>query len=194
MSNVIILHGKPDKWELYDPNVPLPGDDHWYPWLHKQLAMNDIEACRPNVVRAFEADFETWKKEVSRFDINEQTVVVAHSCGGGFFLRWLSENRDVRLKKLVLVAPWLDPLNFMPENFGFDLFDFEPDSDLINRIDCLIFHSDDDMESIQKSLDEIKSYWPEINIRVFHQYGHFCKQNLSGGIFPELLDEILESI
>lgn len=30
------------------------------------------------------------------------------SCGAGFLLRWLSEN-SVRIAKLILVIPWLDP-------------------------------------------------------------------------------------
>lgn len=190
MTNVIILHGKPDEWEFYDPAVPMVADDHWYPWLQKQLLIKDVEAMRPQVSRAFEAKYEDWVREVEHYDINENTILVGHSCGGGFFLRYLSENPLVRIKKLILVAPWLDPLKFMPKTFGFDLFEFERDPQLFDRVDeHVVFHSDDDMESIQLTLAEVKQTWPHINIREFHERQHFCDPE-----FPELLEEVQAGI
>ena len=195
MTNVIILHGKPDKWEFYDENVPIPSEDHWYSWIQKQLLIRDIIAVKPCVLRSFEAKYTDWVKEIEKTYIDSETILVGHSAGGGFFLRWLSENPQMRIKKLILVAPWLDPLAFMKENFGHDLYDFEPDKDLLSRIgETIVFHSKTDMESIVKSLERIKEYWPDIEVREFEDYGHFCKQSMTKSQFPELLEEILTSV
>lgn len=195
MVNVIVLHGKNDQWENYDPSFPLISESDWYSWLTKQLLMKDVEVHKPSVYRAFEATYEDWRTEVERYPINEETICVGHSCGGGFWLRWLSENKDRKLKKLVLVAPWFDPLKFMPENFGFDLFEFERDPDLLSRVqDCVVFNSDDDQESVQLTIEEIREVWPAMEIREFHNYGHFCERHLGSKEFPELLNEVLKSV
>lgn len=194
MSNAIILHGKPDDFEYYDRLEPTNSNFAWIPWIKKQCQLHEIDAQTPEVFRSFDAPYEHWKHELERYDITNDTILIGHSCGGGVLLRWLSENRDVRVKKLILVAPWFDPLRFMPETFGFDLFDFQRDVHLLDRIeDAVIFHSDDDQESIQKTLLSIQQTWPEFAVRTFHNYGHFCPPQVSYE-FPELLEEIIASI
>lgn len=197
MTNVIILHGKPDDFEYYDVTLPSPSNFHWIPWLQKQCMVNELPASTPEVFRVFDASFEDWKNEFQRYEVNSETILVGHSCGGGFLLRWLSENKEVRIKKLILVAPWLDPLKFMPTNYGHDLFEFERDRNLLSRIDnSIIFHSDNDMESIQLSLQEIQSVWPDFPIRIFRNYGHFCPGDgdMTTNAFPELLEEVLANL
>jgi predicted alpha/beta hydrolase family esterase len=191
MTNVILLHGKPDDFEYFNPDEPTSSNNHWNPWLQKQCQLNELMVHAPEVHHVFDATYEDWVRELDRYDLNDETIVVAHSCGGGILLRYLSENRNVKLAKLILVAPWTDPLDFMKKTFGFDLFDFEPDPNIFNRVnEHVIFHSDNDQESVQLSVKEIQSWWPEVNIRIFHNFGHFCRED---GVteFPELLEEVL---
>ena len=192
MSNVIILHGKPDDWEYYDSKYPSASNSHWLPWLQKECLTKDLDAATPEVFRCFDAKYQDWVNAFTRYPINNETIVVTHSCGGGILLRYLCENKNVHIKKLIMVAPWLDPLKFMQNTFGYELFDFKKDPDLLNRIgQATIFSSDDDMESIQKSVEEIRNFWPAINYREFHNYGHFCFEDINSQEFPELLEEVL---
>lgn len=107
MKNAIILHGQPSKEEYYDPERPSMSNAHWIPWLQGQLLKNDIAAATPEVPFAYEPEWELWKQEVERFEITPDTLIVGHSRGGEFWLRYLSENKDLSVGKVVLVAPSL---------------------------------------------------------------------------------------
>jgi predicted alpha/beta hydrolase family esterase len=90
MKNAILVPGRPDKDEYYDPKYPTNSNNHWFPWLSKQLQINDIFAVAIEPPMPWQPRYEIWKKEFEKFDITPQTVLVGHSCGGGFLVRWLS--------------------------------------------------------------------------------------------------------
>ena len=142
--NAIIVHGMPDKDEYYDPNTAAGGNFHWLPWLQKQLIIRDIKADNPFIPYSYNPTYENYKREFERFDINPETILVGHSNGAGFLVKWLSENKNVRVNKVVLVAPWIDPDKTL--NTGF-YDDMRIDPELKNRTNSLvIFISDDDDE------------------------------------------------
>lgn len=188
MKNAIILHGKPDRDEYYDPAMPSMSNAHWIPWLQGQLLKKDIQAVTPEVPFAFEPDWELWCREVERFDIGPETMIVGHSCGGGFWLRWLSEHKEVKVGKVVLVAPslglsWEDGAEKFFQNF-------ELDADFASRTDGLtIFYSDNDEEGISKAISKIKAEVPGIKFKEFH-LGHFTIEDMKTPEFPELLEEL----
>jgi len=187
MANAIILHGKPDKEEYYDPRQPSLSNDHWLPWLQKQLIIKDIKTDTPEVARAYDPDWETWCREVERFYIGPDTILIGHSCGGGFWVKYLSLNKDIQVGKVILVAPWTDPDG--DETRGF--FDgYNIDKSLIKRTKGItIFHSDDDMGNVHKSVAEIRKKITGAKYREFHKYGHFDSAGMGTQEFPELLKE-----
>jgi hypothetical protein len=90
---------------------------------------------------------------------------------------------------VVLVAPWLDPDREQTKNF-FD--DFEIDPDLVKRTaEITIFNSDNDQQSVQKSVKILQEKIKKIKYKQFHNYGHFCFEDMHTHEFPELLEEIL---
>lgn len=187
MKNAVILHGTSEEAEYRDDKYPSLSNSHWLPWLQKKLLMNNIQAHTPEVFEAFEPTYEKWLKELSRYEISEKTILVGHSCGAGFLTRWLSEN-DVRVGKVILVAPWLDP----DKSKSGDMFDFEIDPNMFEKASgIVVFHSDNDTESIQKSTKMIKEQVSNIKYKEFHNYGHFCFEDMGTGEFTELLDECL---
>ena len=107
MKNAIIIHGKPGKEEYYSDKYPSASNFQWLPWLQKQLLMRDIFAVTPEMPRPYEPEYKTWKREFERHEVTSETVLVGHSCGGGFLIRWLSEHPDVKTGKVFLVAPHL---------------------------------------------------------------------------------------
>jgi predicted alpha/beta hydrolase family esterase len=148
MRNAIILHGRPDKDEYYNPDIPAYSNWHWIPWLQKQLQAKDIFTQTPEIPMSFRPNYEIWKTEFERYDIGPGTILVGHSCGGGFLVRWLSENKDTKVGKVVLVAPWINP-DDDPESETGDFFKFEIDKNFPTRTaGVTIFSSDNDYDSV----------------------------------------------
>lgn len=192
MRNAILIPGRPDKDEYYDPQYPSNSNNHWFPWLTKQLMMKDIFTVALEIPTPWQPCYEIWKKELERFDITPETILVGHSCGGGFIVRWLSENKSKRVNKVVLVAPWLNPEN-NPRSDTADFFLFDIDQALIYRTAGItIFNSDNDKPTIHKSVQIIREAAKGINYKEFHSYGHFCYEDMNTVESPELLEEILK--
>jgi len=186
MRNVIMVHGMPDKDEYYDPTAPTMSNAHFIPWLQKQLQVKNIKVDVPEMPHAYMPDYTVWSKEFWRFDVSTATVLVGHSCGAGFLLRWLSEHRDVKVLKTILVAPWLN----VDKEHETEMFDFEIDTSLNSRAGIIVFESTNDDYYIQKSVTKIKSTFRDIKTKIFENHGHFCERDI-GKEFPELLDEII---
>lgn len=188
MTNAIILHGAPEKEHYYDPKKPSESNAHWLPWLQKELIIRDIKADTPEVPHSYEPDWNTWFKEVERFDIGPETILVGHSFGGGFWLRYLSERPDLKVGKVVLVGPWLDPNHTLQQDIFKDTFDRQ----LVSRTKQLvIFQSDDDSDSVHTSIARIKDEIDGITFRHFTGLGHFTYENLNSIAFTTLRDEVL---
>lgn len=174
--------------EYYDAYVPSASNAHWLPWLQKQLLIRDIAAAAPEVPFSFKPDYAVWCKEFERYDVTPETLLVGHSCGGGFLVRWLSEHPEVRVGKVVLVAPWTDP--FRDETT--DFFEFDIDHNLAARTKGLvIFNSDDDYNSVHETVRILRKTIKGSTYREFAKHGHFCYNDLHSVEFPELLEELI---
>src|SRR5208282_41261 len=140
MINALLLHGRPDKQEYFDPEYPSASNDHWIPWLQKQLLLNNILAQTPEMPNSWKPNYNEWEAVINRYEITPNTILVGHSCGGGFWVRWLSENKKLHVGKVILIAPSLG-LNWRDRKF----FDYEIDQDLASRAkEIVIFGSDND--------------------------------------------------
>lgn len=191
MSSAILIHGWTNKGEYYNPDRPTPSNDHWFPWLTKQLVLNDIDTVSIEMPNSYYPEYSVWKRELERYDIDENTILVGHSCGGGFLVRWLSETNK-RVDKVILVAPWLG-YDVGDEPFDESFFDFEIDPKLLTKANKIaILVSDDDLESIHKSVVDIQNVLPTVSIRRFVDKGHFTIGSLGGEAFPELLKEVIK--
>lgn len=108
MKTAIILHGMPSKKEYYNPSSKAQSNKHWFPWIQRQLILRDILAQTPELPEPYEPVYEKWCSIFDQFKIDEETILIGHSCGAGFLVRWLSEHK-VNVSKVILVAPFLDP-------------------------------------------------------------------------------------
>lgn len=189
MKTAILVPGRPDKDEYYNPHTFSFSDTFWFPWLKKQLQVRDIQAVAIEPPRPWQPRYELWKKEFERFDIREDTILVGHSAGAGFIVRWLSENKDKRVGKVILVAPWLNPED-NPVSDTADFFHFQIDPEIAARTKGItVFNSDDDQETVQKSVAMLREQAANIDYRGFSGNGHFWDERTRE--FPELLECIL---
>lgn len=184
-TRAIILHGTCNRKDYYDENIPSLSNQHWIPWLLKQMQIKDVISYAPDIPLAFRPDYEIWKREAERFDIGPETALVGHSTGGGFWVRYLSERPNLKVGKVVLIAPWLDPNNIKKTTF----FNFEIDPKLVERTGGItIFNSTDDHEGILWSVEILRQAISGINYREFDDRKHFMDMTE----FPELLAGLLE--
>jgi predicted alpha/beta hydrolase family esterase len=189
MKNAIILHGGPSREEYYDPLATSMSNAHWVPWLQGQLLKHDVAAATPEVPRSFERDWPVWQREVERFDIGPDTILVGHSTGAGFFIKYLSIHPKLKVGHVVLVAPWLDPLHELSTPF---FTDFEIDPGLAHRSKGLaVFESDNDQADIKQTVKILRDKLKGAKFTTFHNYGHFCYGDMHTTEFPELLAETL---
>ena len=187
MKTAVIIHGYNDRSEYLDVSRPAASNDHWFPWVQRQLLLKGIEAQTPEMPGFYEPNYEKWKEMLERFDLNEDTILVGHSCGGGFLVRYLSEN-NVKVGKVVLVAPWLDPEHAIDKNF----FEFEIDENLVSKTSGLIvMYSTDDHPDVLKSIDILKPKLKGAQFQEFSGKGHFVLSSLKTEKFPELLANLL---
>jgi cell wall assembly regulator SMI1 len=100
------------------------------------------------------------------------------------------EHPELKVGKVVLVAPWIDPDG---DETG-DYFEFKIDPRLAERTKgIIIFHSDNDMGNVQKSVATLRENIGDIGYREFHGHGHFTTSDMKTDEFPELLEEVLKS-
>lgn len=188
MKNAILLHGLPSKEEYYNLARPSASNAHWFSWLQNQLLIKDVQTHTPEVFKVYEAGWEDWVQEVERYDINENTTLVGHSMGGGFWVRYLSEHPNLKVDKVILVAPWLNVSH--EEDITF--FDFKPNPELLTQTNkFVIFASDNDSQDVKNSVEFLISKYPNLTAKDFHDYGHFTYSSMKTDEFPELLTECL---
>ena len=193
MKQVILIHGLPSKEEVMGDVWPSPSNAHWFPWIQKQLTKKDI-LCQPlEMPKSYNPTYSEHKRVLDQMEISNETILVGHSCGGGFLLKYFSENKDLKPKRIILVAPWIDLEGYLKElNPNSDYFDFQIDSSLTERTDLHCIYSTDDQKSTITTVNEIKEKLPNIKMHVFTGKKHFTEKHLGSKEFPELLDLILE--
>jgi hypothetical protein len=184
MKTAIILHGMPSKEEYFNEESPAQSNKHWLPWIQKQLILKGILAQTIELPEPYEPIYKKWSSVFEQFNIDEDTILIGHSCGAGFLIRWLSENK-IKVGKVALIAPFLDPNHNEVKS---DFFSFEIDKTLASRTNGLaIFYSTDDNEEILTSVNQIKNFIPKSQIKEFADRGHFTFGDMKTDRFPELI-------
>jgi len=189
MKTAIILHGMPSKEEYFSPGGSPQSTKHWLPWIQHQLILNGILAQTPEFPEPYEPVYEKWASVFEQFAIGEDTMLIGYSGGGGFLVRWLSENK-VKVGKVVLVAPFLDSDH---DEVKSNFFDFGIDENIAERTQgiFMIFSVDDDRE-ILDSVNRIRSKVKNIQIVELQKGGHFTMSDMKTEEFPELRDLLLK--
>ena len=187
--NVIVIHGCPSDMEKAMDPKRRTHDKHWIPWLKKELISKGIETETPLMPEPWHPDYYKFKAEFEKHEVNEDTVLIGHSCGCAFLVRWLGESKR-KIKKLILVAPWK-----IPDKHGKSIEEFYTypiDKTIKSRVKGIImFTADDEEDDGKKSL------------MIFHKVlggkiielkgrGHYTMNDMGTEEFPELLREIID--
>ncbi len=187
--NAILIHGWGTKEEFYDSKYPSASNSHWFPWLTKELMIRDIHTVSVEMPDSHDPQYEVWKKELERFDLDKDTILVGHSCGGGFIVRYLSET-NIKVGKVLLAAPWI---GVQPDReFDASFFNFDIDTSIVSKTDGVtIINSTNDSLQIQESVRQLSQKIKDIKLVELEEKGHLTLKGLGTEEFPELLKEII---
>ncbi len=131
---------------------------------------------------AFDPRYKDWKKTFEQFEVSDETTLIGHSCGGGFLVRYLSEHKDLKIRSLFLIAPWVvDTGEDLTSDLSF--LKCELDEKFATRFPVHIFMSSDDDSVMQDSFKYLKEKVPNAVYHEFTDKKHFCIKE-----FPELLN------
>lgn len=186
MKNALLIHGMPDEAEHRDPNVGAQSNLHWTPWVQRQLILKGYLAQALEFPRPYDPVYEEWLEVVKNFSVSEDSVLIGHSGGAGFILRWIAESKQ-KVGHIILVAPWVDPEKELTTGF----FDFQIDAEIKDYAEkiSIIYSKDDD----QQILDSVKIITEAVQIsetKAYEDKGHFTESSMGSKEFPELLELI----
>lgn len=154
MKNYFIIHG------FASGNI-----DNWFPWIKKKID-SDTKLC---VIPQFPIDinhqnYSSWKLVLDAYKnnnmINDETVLIGHSIGCAFIIKYILEN-NIKVSKIILVS-------------GFNNFYAEDPNDLHNKVNKTFYINDDELKEVNKHADDVICLYgdndPYISQDVLHNY------------------------
>lgn len=158
----------------------------WKNGLQKDLGDGYLvlQPRMPDQTNAQYAEWKIWFERLAAF-LEDEVILVGHSLGGLFLVKYLSENKFPKaIKAAILVAPPYDE-----GNGGESLGSFN----LINNLELFkqqagkisFYFSQDDAVVPPYHLEKYQQELPDAKFNVFEDRQHFNQQE-----FPELIEEI----
>lgn len=176
MEKAIIIHGWSEFKSWSNERYPTPSNSAFIPWLSKQLMIKGIHPISIEMPNSYSPNYDLWKKELERFEIDNNTTLIGWSCGGGFLVRYLSE-KSLKFKKLILLSPWIgDFVDSEDRGFDYSFFDFEIDEHLFKKsIDGVyIFEAEQESDDVLASIKTLRNKLKDVEYRVIEGSGrHF---------------------
>lgn len=157
--------------------------DDWKIWLRSELSF-EYEVILPIMPNKTNARFEEWKLWIDKLlpFLNDDVILIGHSMGGSFLVKYLSENKfSKKVKAVFLVSAMFDY-----DDDGYSLQSFSLPEKLDLQTDKIyLYHSKDDKVVPFVSMSKFKSKFPNATTRTFEDRGHINQET-----FPELVADI----
>jgi len=186
--NCIIIHGCPTDIEKSMDAKTRTYDKHWIPWLKKELTSRGIKTETPLMPKPWYPDYKAFKKKFEKCEATDNSVLIGHSCGCAFLVRWLGETKQ-KIKKLILVAPWKIPDS--NEEFKKLFYEYPIDKKIKERVkEIVMFTADNEEKDGKKSLEIFHKALGGKIIELKGR-GHYTMNDMGTQEFPELLKEVL---
>ncbi len=188
-SNCIIVHGSPKDEASWRP----PTDKNkWMSWIKEELEKVGIKTYTPSMPTPWLPLYKAWKEEFEKTPINKNSILIGHSAGGAFLVRWLSETGQ-KIKKMILVAPG-KILHGAPTEHSRnkELYDFEINPTIKKQVqEIVVITSDNDKPW---RIESANLYKKKLSAKLIIIPGkaHFTYKEMGTRELPELLEEILK--
>jgi predicted alpha/beta hydrolase family esterase len=171
----------------FDPVKDLKRQGRWNRSLQDDLG-SGYEFIKPTMPNRYASRYEEW--EISFKNVLDYAgkgiVLIGHSLGGTFLLKYLTENEvDKNIKQLHLVAPVLSESKEYLEKFVVDVGKISNIKNIYGN--TFLYASEDDEVVLFSDSARIKELVPEVNFSIFTDRGHFLQED-----FPEIVQKIKE--
>ncbi|MGV8169683.1 MAG: class I tRNA ligase family protein [Candidatus Nanoarchaeia archaeon] len=188
--NCVLIHG----CTIYEERAKKINELNWLPWVKKDLIKNNVPTETPLMPDVVVPDYDSWKKELEKNNINESTILVGYSCGASFLVRWLGDTKR-KINKLILVAPRKIVEHEEKESAEAvrALHNYEIDLAIKNRVKkIMIFTSDNEIDLGKES---VKIFHDALGGEIINLSGrgHYTSNDMGTEEFPELVEEIMKS-
>jgi serine hydrolase len=166
------------KFRLDFPRYRAP-QSGWKKTLDATLGRK-FEVIQPDMPNKLNAKYAEWKIWFEKFIpyLNKEVILVGHSLGALFLVKYLSENRFLKkIRATFLVAPpWSEGDFYLSGNFG-----------RFTRRggEVFIYQSEDDRVVRFVDFKKYRAWLPGATTRIFRRRGHFNQSK-----FPELVRDI----
>lgn len=157
--------------------------------MMQKLAEKGVQTELPLMPSPWAPNYQAYVRRLEECNINEETVLIGHSCGSAFLVRWLGETKR-KVAKLILVAPWKIPDENSPEKVAF--YTYEIDPSIAGSVgEIVMFTADNEEDDGKKSLE---IFHAAIGGQVISLpgRGHYILDDMGTEKFPELLEVILD--
>ncbi len=176
--NVIVFHGTKGS-----PDI------NWFPWIKEKVQETGLKIDIPVLPTPEGHNLKNWLVVANTLDINEDTILIGHSCGATFLLHLLEKKR---IKEAIFVSCFTEEIN-IPEydklNASF-IKDSDWDWNTIKRNSgkITIYHGSDDP---YVPIDQAKDLHEQIGggLEVIEGGGHLNSEN-GYTKFPELWNHL----
>ncbi len=182
----IIIHGCPSNAEKAMSPETRTYDKHWIPWTKRELSSKGIEVETPLMPEPWKPDYNKFKEEFEKYSVGEDSVLIGHSCGCSFLVRWLGETKQ-KINKLILVAPWKIEEGASESKKAF--YEFSIDTTIKDRVkEITMFTANDEDEDGKKGL---KMFHEAFGGKIIELQGrgHYTLGDMGTEEFPELIKE-----
>lgn len=155
--------------------------------MAKMLNASGISTVVPLMPNPWKPSYEEYKNEFEKQEINDNTILIGHSCGSAFLVRWLGDSKQ-KVGKLILVAPWkIAGEKSLKKAF----YEYPIDETIKSRVGKIVMFTADNEEDAGKE-----------SLRIFHSAlggeiidlkgrGHYTMEDMRTEEFPELLNEVV---
>ncbi len=189
-KNCIVTPGFPASVEVSSNPKTRTFDKHWIPNFNKKLTAAGIPSETAELPEAWYPKYDKLKAAFEKnYTVNENTILIGHSGGTAFLVRWLGETKT-KIAKLILVAPWkiAEPGDELREN----LYNYPIDETIKSRVGEIVTFTSDNEQSEGK--EALAIYQAALGGEVIElaEHGHFILDHMGTEAFPELLEVVLK--
>lgn len=185
--NCIVVHGCPSNVKRSMNAKTRTYDKHWIPWIKKELTSRGIKTETPLMPKPWYPDYQTFKKKFDKYEVTENSILIGHSCGSAFLVRWLGDSKQ-KIKKLILVAPWKIPDG--KDKIKKLFYEYPIDKTIRSRVkEIVMFTADDEAKDGKKSLEMFHKALGGKIIELKGR-GHYTMGDMKTEKFPELLEKV----
>ena len=120
--------------------------ENWFPWFKNQVDSEDTLCIIPQYPIDKDRHFyDYWKKVLDVYNgfkyINSNTIIIGHSSGCAFTIKYLIEN-NIKVDKLILVS-------------GFNNYYSSDENDFHNTVNSTFYVSNEEISNIKELCNEI---------------------------------------